>query len=110
MTYELTKNFEKELTMFFIWVSKYYIVENDDKEIIEWNKELLTEFFETPRKKLDGFLKHVFKIYTIKNKNDNNIVNCYTDLVTSFKNVKDDFKNDDDFKNINKISISIIII
>lgn len=98
MSYELTKNFEKELQMFFSWVTRYYIVENDLNEIVNWNKELLSEFNETPRKKLDGFLKHVFKIYIIKNKESNVVIDSYTDIVTQFKNIKDDFKNNDDFK------------
>ena len=94
MSYELTKNFEKELNLFFSWVTQYYLVENDLNDIVEWNKELLSEFNETPRKKLDGFLKHVFKIYIIKNKENNDVIDCYTDLVAQFKNTKDEYKND----------------
>lgn len=106
MSYELTKNFEKELNLFFSWVNQYYLVENDLNDIVEWSKELLTEFNETPRKKLDGFLKHVFKIYIIKNKENNDVIDCYTDLVAQFKNTKDEYKNDykNDSKNDSDIS------
>jgi hypothetical protein len=104
MSYELTKNFEKELNLFFLWVTEYYIVENDLNDVVEWNKELLSEFNETPRKKLDGFLKHVFKIYIIKNKESNDVMDSYTDLVTQFKSTKDEYKNEykNDFKKENK--------
>jgi hypothetical protein len=102
MSYELTKNFEKELNLFFSWVNQYYLVENDLNDIVEWSKELLTEFNETPRKKLDGFLKHVFKIYIIKNKENNDVIDSYTDLVAQFKDTKDDYKND--YKNDFEIS------
>ncbi len=89
MSYELTKNFEKELFKFFDWVSDYYIVENDLTDIMEWNKDLLSEFEETPRKKLDGFLKHVFKIYIIKNKETNDVIDSYIEMINQFKNHKE---------------------
>ena len=89
MSYELTKNFEKELFKFFDWVGDYYIVENDLTDIMEWNKNLLSEFEETPRKKLDGFLKHVFKIYIIKNKETNEVIDSYIDMINRFKNHKE---------------------
>jgi hypothetical protein len=95
MSYELTKNFEKELFKFFDWVGDYYIVENDLTDIMEWNKDLLSEFEETPRKKLDGFLKHVFKIYIIKNKETNEVIDSYIEMVSQFKNQKETEKETD---------------
>lgn len=89
MSYELTKNFEKELFKFFDWVNDYYVVENDLTDIMEWNKDLLSEFEETPRKKLDGFLKHVFKIYIIKNKETNDVIDSYIEMINQFKNHKE---------------------
>ena len=92
MTYELTKNFEKELLKFFQWVNHHYLVENDLNQYVKWNKKMLVDFNETPRKKLDGFLKHVFKIYIIKDKKTEEVIDSYIDMISQFKNQKESQK------------------
>jgi len=92
MSYELTKNFEKELSKFFQWVNHHYLVENDLNQYIKWNKKMLVDFNETPRKKLDGFLKHVFKIYIIKDKKTEEVIDSYIDMISQFKYQKESQK------------------
>ena len=89
MSYELTKNFEKELSKFFQWAHHHYIVENDLNQYVKWNKKMLVDFNETPRKKLDGYLKHVFKIYIIKDKKTKEVIDSYIDMISQFKNQKE---------------------
>lgn len=93
MSYTLTPKFEKELYSFFDWVNNEneYKIYNKDGDVLPWCKTLLTEFNETPRKKLDGFLKNVFQLYTIKNKN-NQIEYTYTNLMNKYKELKNPIK------------------
>jgi hypothetical protein len=88
MSYELTPRFEKELNSFFNWaISEKYIIYNKSNEIVKWDKTLLIEFNESPRKKLDGYLKNVFNIYIIKLNNQH--IQTYIDIITKFKELKE---------------------
>ena len=92
MSYKLTSNFEKELNKFFEWAGNNYIIENDLNETLNWNKNVLLDYEETPRKKLDGFVKNVFKMYIIKDINTNEMVDTFTEIVDNFRNKKEAVK------------------
>ena len=89
MSYTLTQNFEKELENFFTWAENNYIVEDDLNQTLNWDKNMLTEFEETPRKKLEGFVKNVFKIYIVKDIKTNEMLDSYIPIVDNFRNVKE---------------------
>ena len=104
MSYELTPKFEKELYTFFDWVNStgdYFIYDKDNNQL-KWSKILLVSFSETPRKKLDGFLKSVFKLYTIKNK-QNDIIYTHISIINSYKEFKTPVKNVVTDKNIDTL-------
>lgn len=93
MSYTLTPKFEKELYTFFDWANheNEYNIYDKNGDILSWCKTLLVEFNETPRKKLDGFLKKVFQLYIIKNKN-NQIEYTYTNIINKYKELKNPSK------------------
>lgn len=116
MSYNLSAKFEKELTTFFEWInnSKEYIIYDNNNNVMIWSKSLLIDFTETPRKKLDGFLKNVFKLYIIKNKN-NDEIHIYSNIIDKYKNLNKyndsickSFNSDDNVLN-EKEKISTII-
>lgn len=96
----LSDKFEKELTAFFEWMNncKEYTIYDNNNNVMTWNKNLLIDFIETPRKKLDGFLKNVFKLYIIKNKN-NDEIHIYSNIIEKYKNLN--------YKNVNKCNDNI---
>lgn len=96
MSYELTPKFEKELIAFFDWVNNtndYIVYSKNDNNKLNWSKELLTTFTETPRKKLDGFLKNVFATYIIKDK-QNEIIYSHINVINAYKEYKTPTKSD----------------
>lgn len=94
MSYELTPKFEKELYTFFDWANSSgdYIIYDKDNNQLKWSRNLLMTFSETPRKKLDGFLKGVFKLYTIQNR-QNDIIYTYINIINAYKEFKTPVKN-----------------
>jgi hypothetical protein len=92
MTCTFTSNFEKELNRFFEWARNHYIIEDDSNEHLNWNKSVLPDYIETPRKKLDGFVKNVFKIYIIKDIHTNEMIDSFTEILDNFRNKKETLK------------------
>jgi hypothetical protein len=83
----LTEKFNKEMEKFFEWASKNnYIIRDIDDEECEWSIELLSEFKEPSRNKLEMYIKSLFDKYTIMT--DNNEINDAKLLSKEFKEFK----------------------
>ena len=105
LNYTLTPKFEKELLLFFKWANAHYTIFNNKNEKISWNKNMLVDFNETPRKKLDGYLKNVFNIYIVKN--DQDVITSYIDILSKYKDQKNIKPNSSNQTEINKVNTTL---
>jgi hypothetical protein len=89
--YELTPTFEAKLTTFFKWVSNEYSLEDkENNEKKDWDFDIIEEFKEPYRNKLEKFLEAVFEHY--------NVLDNDGDTITNSKDISIRFKEEGDKK------------
>lgn len=81
-TLNLSVKFAKELSKFFTWANEhnYYLRNNDT--IIQWSEDILPEFVEPSRNKIDTYIKEIMEKYEVFDKNDLKIEKTYSKLFT----------------------------
>lgn len=80
-----TKTFEATLNNFFKWVSnEYSLVDKENNEKKEWDFDIIDEFDEPYRNKLEKFLEPVFEQYNVLD-NDGDTITNSKDISIRFK-------------------------
>lgn len=92
-TIVLTEKFEKELKKCLNWLTEtgYLLKDIVDGSIVEWNSNLLNQFVEPGRNKLESYIKEVVKNFIIEFEGE--IVDDHKMIVKNFKN-RVDIKNE----------------
>ena len=85
-TSELSDKFANDLEKFFIWVveNDYVLTDTVQDSEIDWDMELVRDFEEPGRNKMESFLKKLMKIYSLTKDNEQVI-----DIKTMVKNFKE---------------------
>ena len=64
-TLNLSDKFSNDLNRFFIWANENnYVVKKDD-EIIDWSQNILPDFIEPSRNKINAYVKDLFQFYKL---------------------------------------------
>lgn len=88
----ISDKFAKELQKFFLWANEnHYVITNaSDGEVQQWNEQLLQQFYEPARNKLETYIKELLKTYSIAQTIDGNVeeVDDHKILAKDFKQNK----------------------
>jgi flagellar biosynthesis GTPase FlhF len=108
----ITAKFAKDLNKFFTWANENnYVIKNKENDsIINWSTEMLPDFSEPARNKIDAYIKELLKIYDLYDKNNIKIEDTYIKLVIkefkdnkpTSKKVKKSEEPSDDIQNANR--------
>jgi hypothetical protein len=85
---EISEKFEKELVTFMLWLSDsdYKISKSKDSEELEWSIDLLGNFKEPGRNKLECYIKELMKEYFISYENEE--INDIKSITKNFRENK----------------------
>lgn len=88
-TASISDKFAKDLSKFFIWAKENdYVVKRGDT-IIEWSQDMLPEFTEPSRNKIDAYVKEIFQLYKLYDKTNIQVEETYIKIITKeFKDNK----------------------
>jgi hypothetical protein len=111
-TLNLSDKFAKDLNKFFIWVKENnYVVKKDD-EVVNWSQDMLPDFTEPSRNKIDAYVKELFQFYKLYDKTNLPIEETYIKIIIKeFKENKPSLKKSkkvetneivDDIQNTNR--------
>lgn len=80
-TLNLSDKFSNDLNKFFIWANENnYVVKKDD-EIIDWSQNILPDFIEPSRNKINAYVKDLFQFYKLYDKNNLQIEETYIKII-----------------------------
>ena len=80
-TLNLSDKFSNDLNKFFIWANENnYVVKKDD-EIIDWSQNILSDFIEPSRNKINAYVKDLFQFYKLYDKNNLQIEETYIKII-----------------------------
>ena len=80
-TLNLSDKFSNDLNRFFIWANENnYVVKKDD-EIIDWSQNILPDFIEPSRNKINAYVKDLFQFYKLYDKNNLQIEETFIKII-----------------------------
>ena len=85
----LTNKFRKDLSVFFKWADneKYFLINKSNNNIVNWSINLLQNFEEPTRNKIDAFLKSILQ-HNLSIVRDSEVILDYKILSKEFKQFK----------------------
>ena len=108
----LSDKFANDLNKFFIWANENdYVVKKDD-EVVNWSLNMLPDFIEPSRNKINAYVKELFQFYKLYDKNNLPIEETFIKIIIKeFKENKPTLKKSkkneideitDDIQNANR--------
>jgi len=108
----LSDKFANDLNKFFIWADENnYVVKKDD-EVVNWSQNMLPDFIEPSRNKINAYVKELFQFYKLYDKNNLPIEETFIKIIIKeFKENKPTLKKSkkneideitDDIQNANR--------
>ena len=108
----LSDKFVNDLNKFFIWADENnYVVKKDD-EVVNWSQNMLPDFIEPSRNKINAYVKELFQFYKLYDKNNLPIEETFIKIIIKeFKENKPTLKKSkkneideitDDIQNANR--------
>jgi len=108
----LSDKFANDLNKFFIWANENdYVVKKDD-EVVNWSQNMLPDFIEPSRNKINAYVKELFQFYKLYDKNNLPIEETFIKIIIKeFKENKPTLKKSkkneideitDDIQNANR--------
>lgn len=101
--YELTKVFEEKLATFFKWADNFYtLFEKDTNSKKKWGFDIIDEYKEPYRNKLEKYLENVLQKYTVCDF-DGDLITTEKDIIIKFKDETERNKKNKKSEKVEKV-------
>ena len=101
--YELTKVFEEKLGTFFKWADNFYsLFEKDTNSKKNWDFDIIDEYKEPYRNKMEKYLENVLQKYNIRD-SDGDLITTEKDIIIKFKDETEKNKKNKKSEKVEKV-------